>query len=396
MNRKKVWLPIVVVMVASLVGFVVMATAPEIETTPLKARLPALRVVEPVLQDVRLQVHSQGTVVPRTESELVPEVSGPVLWVSPSLASGGFFSRDEPLLRIDPRDSQTMVARARADVARAEGEAEHASSELRRQQGLARENATSSSHLSAAKRAERVASANLEAAWASLYQAQRDLERCEMRAPFDGRTREEHVDIGQFVSRGVPIATLYATDFAEIRLPVADHQLAFLEMGSLAPNAMADEGPEVVLRARFAGRDLEWRGRVVRIEGEIDPRSRMLHMVARVEDPYGTRSTPGADPMPGTWPLAVGLFVQAKIAGRVAEDVIVVPRTAIRDGGKIAVVDAQDLLHLRDAEVIRIEEQDVLIRADLEPGDRIGTSQLQWMVDGMPVQPVSEQLGARS
>ena len=172
--------------------------------------------------------------------------------------------------------------------------------------------------------------------------------------------------------------------------------MAFLEMGSLAPNAMADEGPEVVLRARFAGRDLEWRGRVVRTEGEIDPRSRMLHMVARVEDPYGTRATPGADPMPGTSPLAVGLFVQAKIAGRVAEDVIVVPRTAIRDGGKIAVVDAQDLLHLRDAEVIRIEEQDVLIRADLEPGDRIGTSQLQWMVDGMPVQPVSEQLGARS
>ena len=115
-----------------------------------------------------------------------------------------------------------------------------------------------------------------------------------MRAPFDGRTREEHVDIGQFVSRGVPIAPLSATDFAEIRLPVADHQLAFLEMGSLAPNAMADEGPEVVLRARFAGRDLEWRGRVVRTEGEIDPRSRMLHMVARVEDPYGTRATPGA------------------------------------------------------------------------------------------------------
>lgn len=392
MSRKKLMLPVLVILVACLVAFVVLATAPEVKRGTPEALLPAVRVMQAIPQDVQLQIRSQGTVMPRTESTLVPEVSGPVIWVSPALASGGFFEADEPLIRIDARDYQTAVARARAEVARAEGESEHASSELKRQEGLARKNATSSSHLSGANRAARVASANLEAAWAALYQAERNLERCVLRAPFKGRVRDENVDIGQFISRGMPVATLYATDFAEIRLPLADEELAFLDLHRLEANP--ESGPGVTLRARFAGETQSWQGQIVRTEGEIDSRSRMIHAVARVEDPYG-RNADGA-PAGADSPLAVGLFVQADIAGYVAEQVLVLPRSAMRDGEKIVVIDDEDKLHLRDVEVIRVEQEDVILRTPLHDGERIGTSSMQWVVDGMKVIPVEETAGARS
>ena len=392
MNRKKVVLPIVVILVACLAAFVVLATAPEIKRGNPEALLPAVRVMTPSPEDLQLTIRSQGTVMPRTESTLVPEVSGPVIWVSPALVSGGFFEAEEPLIRIDARDYQTAVARARAEVARAEGESEHASSELKRQEGLARKNATSSSHLSAANRAARVASASLEAAWAALYQAERDLERCVMRAPFKGRVRDENVDIGQFISRGMPVATLYATDFAEIRLPLADEELAYLNLDQL--EAEPDSGPEVTLYARFAGEIHSWQGRIVRTEGEIDARSRMIHVVARVEDPYGRNLN---EEEAGTQsPLAVGLFVQADITGDLAEQVLVVPRASIRDGEKLVVIDDEDRLHLREIEILRIDQEDVILRAPLQAGERIGTSSLQWIVEGMQVVPIEETAGART
>ena len=138
MSRKRILIPIIVIVTACLLAFVVLATAPEVKRGTPEALLPAVRVMTPIPQDVQMQIRSQGTVMPRTESTLVPEVSGPVTWVSPALASGGFFEADEPLIRIDARDYQTAVARARAEVARAEGESEHAASELQRQEGLAR------------------------------------------------------------------------------------------------------------------------------------------------------------------------------------------------------------------------------------------------------------------
>jgi RND family efflux transporter MFP subunit len=426
MTARKLWMPLLVLLGAALGAYLLLATAPQVESVSAEKAIPMVRTLDVRPADVRMTVRSQGTVAPRTESNLVPEVSGTVVWVSPALVSGGFFSEGEPLLRIDERDHLAALARARAEVARAEGEAEHAAGELQRQRGLARSNANSPAQLSNALRAQRVAEASLEAARVSLEQAQRDLDRCELTAPFDGRVRSEQVDVGQFVARGTPIATLYATDFAEIRLPLADRQLAFLELPGMHEPRGSDafgEGPAVRLYATFAGQEQTWTGHIVRTEGEIDAQSRMVHVVARVEDPYGTRARKaaaaeavGAEPSasdaaeavgaePGasdaaeavavmdddaTFPLAVGLFVRAEIDGRWVEDVLVVPRPAMRDDDRLLVVDADDHLHLRAVDVLRIDRDEVLIRADLDAGDRVVVSPIQVVVEGMRVRPIDD------
>jgi len=390
MNPKdpRVWLPIAVLAGAGLLSLLAIVTASGVETAAPPTPMLAVRVVAADPRPVRLVVRSQGTVAPRTESALIPEVSGPVVWTSPDLVVGGFFRAGDPLLRIDRRDYETARVRARAALARAEGEHEYARATLARLEGLAARDIASPAQLDEARRAARVSAASVDEARAQLAQATRDLDRTELRAPYDGRVRTESVDVGQFLSRGQPVADIYATDYVEVRLPVPDTELAYLDLGLFADEAVRDPGTEVALHARFAGAEHTWKGSVVRTEGEIDAKSRMVHVVARVEKPY----EPGPAGRP---PLAVGLFVTAEIAGPEISDVISIPRGALRtdpadDRTSVLIVDAEDRLRQRPVEVVRVDREDVLVRGAIGSGDRICVSPVRTFLPGLLVSVESE------
>jgi RND family efflux transporter MFP subunit len=395
MIRKTVVVPLLVLLVALAGAFGLIASGPEAERVPVRRDAPAIRVMDAVLADVPLSVRSQGTVVPRTETALIPEISGRVVWVAPNLVSGGFFAADEVLLRIDARDYEATVARAKATLERAEGEVEFARKTLARRKDLTERRIESGAELDDALRNARVSEAMLDDARIALEQAERDLERTALSAPFEGRVRDENVDVGQFASRGDRLATLYATDYVEVRLPVPNAELAFLDLPLWQEGRLEGQQPVVILRANFAGGVHEWIGRIVRTEGEIDRKSRMVNVVARVEDPY-RREDPEAQGSRGARPpLAVGLFVKAEIAGPVATGVLSVPRTSLHEN-RLLVADGSDRLRLRDARVVRRERAHVLVRADLEPGDRVVVSTLRVVVEGMQLQPVPVAPGERA
>ncbi len=202
----------------------------------------------------------------------MPEVAGRVIWVSPSFASGGFFDDGQPLLRIEPSDYREAVIQARAAAAREELRAarERAEADVARKEwgDLGGGEATPLT-LREPQLAE--AEAALEAARAALERAERNLDRTEIRAPYDGRVRHKQVDVGQYVTPGTPVATIYAVDYAEVRLPLADEELAFIDLPlDYWGDSGRGPGPEVVLSARFAGRAHRWEGHIVRTEGEID------------------------------------------------------------------------------------------------------------------------------
>ncbi len=387
----KLWLPLAILLAGGLGLALLVLSRPQVEARPPEVVVPLVRAVVVVPGDVRFVVHAQGTVVPRTESDLVPQVSGEVVWVSASLASGGFFEAGDPLVRIDRADYEAAFESARAGVARATSERSRARKERERQRRLAASSVASQARIDDAENAFRVTDAQLRAARASLERAERDLTRTELTAPYAGRVREESIDVGQFVNRGAPIAKLYAVDYAEVRLPIPDRELAYLDLplsyrGAAAKtDGGAPAGPEVLLRAEFAGREHTWRGRIVRTEGEIDPKSRMVNAVARVEDPYG------ADAASRRPPLAVGLFVEAEIVGHSVEGVYTLPRIALREGGRVLVVDAEDRLRFRKVEVLRAERDRVVIGAGLAPGERVCVSALGAVVDGMQVRVVEEE-----
>jgi RND family efflux transporter MFP subunit len=374
-----------------VIMLIVWLTRPSVEAGPTREIAPLVEVIQAQPRDLRFVVRAQGTVVPRTESDLVPQVSGEVIWVSPDLMSGGFFDEGDPLIRIDPSDHRVELEAARAVVARTKSEFARAKTELERQRSLAQQGVASQTRIDDAENAFRVSEAELREEVAKLERAERDMERTEIRAPYQGRVRSENADVGQFASRGSSLAKLYATDYAEVRLPLPDRDLFYLDIPfdlsgvRAVSNAAAAEipaGPEVLLRAEFAGKPRTWSGRIVRTEGEIDAKSRMVHLVARVEDPYGQTGPIGSAP------LAVGLFVEAEIQGRLVEGVFVLPRIALRtDAGDelVYVVDAEDRLRFKAVNVVRAQREDVVIDSGLEPGDRVCVSPLVAAVDGMAV-----------
>ena len=372
-------IPLIIVVVFIFGAAGLMATAPVLEPTAKKPVPTTVRIVEVEPKSVRLMVNSQGSVMPSTESQLIPEVSGRVVWMSPNLVAGGYFTEGQLLVRVDDVDYRNSLERAQATLERAEAEEQHARYEYQRLESLAERNLTSRSQLENSLRAQRVAGANLRDARANYEQAQESLDRTQISAPFTGLVRSEAVDIGQFISRGSAIATLYASGQVEVRLPIADRQLAFLDL----PPTLRGELPEglrpkVTLTTEYAGQQLVWQGEIVRTEAEIDVSSRMVQLVARV---------PNID---GQTPLTVGLFVNAKIEGLLAEDIVTLPRSALRNNGQVLVVDTDNKLQFRTIKQLRLYQDNVLVKSGLSRGERVCLSPLQTAIEGMTVSPVVE------
>ncbi|MHC4598023.1 MAG: efflux RND transporter periplasmic adaptor subunit [Planctomycetota bacterium] len=360
-------------------------TRPKPETKAPEVLPPYVETVVVSRGTLHLRVKTQGTVAPRTEGVLVSEVSGRVVEVAPDFASGGFFDRGGVLMKIDPRDFELARAKAKAAVAGCEARLTRVQAEAK----VAKEEWDSLGDGEAPPLALRKpqlaqAEAELEAARAALEHAEVSLERTVIRAPYDGCVRAKIADVGQYVSPGAPIARIFAVDYAEVRLPLSDDQFARLDFGALrAGRAGVVEGIEVVLRARVGGEARTWMGEVVRLEGHVDMRSRMTYAVARIDDPYGRA---GEAPKP---PLAVGLFVEAEISGREVGDVSVVPRTALRNGAKVLVVDDENRLRYRPVDVVQARGGDAVVRG-LETGESVCLTTLEVVTDGMKVRSDDE------
>ena len=408
--RQKAILPFVVLAIGLLGVALLWTTRPEAVAIARQAQAPVVRVMTVQPDAYQFRVAAHGTVEPRRQSDLVSQVSGEVVWVSPALVPGGFFEAEEVLLRVDKTDYEADLESARSVLARASSEADRANKDRDRQRRLANQSVASQSRIDDAENAARVAGAVLREAEARVGKAERDLERTELSAPYAGRVRAEEVDLGQFVTRGQPVAKLYAVDYAEVRLPLPDRELRFLEVplgyrkralpkagdvtgdlpdgeGSAAVSRELDDkpSPRVQLSAEFAGRAHQWTGEVVRTEGELDPKSRMITVVARVEDPYG-RTAENDRP-----PFAVGLFVEAEIEGRSVENAVVLPRESLVGDAQVVVVDPDGRVELRTVNVLRSEREQIVVTEGLSPGDRVSVNPLPGAIDGMTVRVLPEE-----
>ena len=338
-------------------------------------------------QPVRIQ--GEGTVRPLREINLVPQVDGKVIYVSPSLVNGGEFSKGETLLRIDPVDYELAVTLAKAKVKEAESrlklaqeEAAAAQEEWRLHRAGGSKAKIKPPPLVAKEPQLAAAQAGLEADRANLSRALLDLARTELKAPFDGRVSQENVDIGQYVSSGQALAVLYSTEAAEIVLPLENEDLFWFHV----PGFTHGDGPGsgAMVRARIAGWDLTWPAKVVRTEGKLDERTRMMNVVVRVEKPYAKKP-----------PLAVGLFVTVDIEGHPLPDGAVIPRTALRQGKLVWVVDKGGRLRFRKVDVARVHGDEVMVQDGLKDGERVVITPLKAVTDGMAVRSIPVQEGER-
>lgn len=380
--NKKLFYPLLVLAGGMAAAIFIGTNEVEVDAQPYNRTPPTVRVLQVQAGEEYLSISSQGTVQPRSQSELIPEVSGRVVWTSPSMVSGGAFHAGDVLLRIDDADYLTLKQRSEAALQRAEVEYDHAHDELERLSSLHKRQLASRQQLDDARRTAKVADATRTEARANLKQAQRDLERTELIAPFDGFVRSEQVDIGQFITRGQRIATIYASDFMEVRLPISSDQLRYLGL-PIATRGIIDETlrPPVTVVASYGDSTLLWEGELARLEAVIDERSRLIYGVAQLHLEEFDENRPF---------LPVGAFVQAEIRGSRVDHVVRLPRSAMRDNNQVLVVDSDNRLQFRQISLLRLEHDDILVSEGLRNGELVCISPLQTVVEGMTVQPVQD------
>ena len=376
---RKIIAPLIVLVAAAGIFVGLINTTPELNTTLKEPVAVAVRALTVEPETINLKVFSEGNVQPRVETRLIAQVPGEVVYVDEAMLSGGQFQLGDILLKLDPRDYKIARDSAQAGISRSQAEVNFARQEAQRVRALYGDELASIADLQRAERLLAVAEASVTEATAAFERANIDLERTVIKAPFKGRVRDESVDVGQFLQKGANIATVYDTEHLEVRLPLADAQLAYLDPRYASVGNAGDERAAVMLSAQFAGTQQTWEAQLTRTEGDISTRSRFLHVIAEVSE---TTSSNGVQ-------LPIGLFVDATISGRNAEGLVRIPRTAMRADNTVMVIDQNDQLHFRDVQVFQLTSDAVLVSEGLEKGERVCISPLQFVVDGMPVQVIN-------
>jgi len=391
---KKIRVPLGILLVSGLIIAFLVTAKPKPQPQPVTeeaGRMQAL-VTRAQPQAMSLSVETQGTVEPKREIDLVAEVSGRIVRVAPEFADGGFFEADQPLVEIDGRDYQAALLSARAQLAEAarllaeeQGRSEQARREWRDLGSQA------ANDLFTRKPQLAAAQANLEAARGQVTLAELDLERTRVSVPFAGRVRSTQVNVGEYVTVGSPLATVYDAGLVQIRLPLTEDQAALIDL-PFTPNDRSEEPIPVRISASLAGEPHQWLGRLVRTEAFVDADSRLYYALVEVADPFDAASAGGDRGAP----LLPGLFVTADIQGKRLDRVMRLPRAALYERDKLKLLDADHKVVEQIVKVWRQSSTHVWVRAQSDGEHLVALEKQSLMPVGTPVDPLFESPGADS
>ena len=381
---KRKLLPIALIGAAVIISIAMNLLKP----APVKAEAPdtAVAVKTLILQRSQavLSVEAQGTVTARTRTSLISEVAGRVLKVSANFVVGGTFNKGDLLLELDPTDYEVALQRANANLISMNAQLtfEQARAvQAEKEWGMTGRPAEEAPLLALRKPYLEEARANVLQAEAEVKQAKLKLSRASIRAPYAGMVADKAVDIGQYVAVGSALGETFAIDFAEVRLPLTKRDLSMMNSFSTADKS---SHLEVVLRGSIDESIKEWGAKLVRSEGVISEQNRALYVVVQVDDPYGKLAHTNAQQ---SYPLLMGTFVTAIIGGKTIDDAFAIPRHALLEGNKVALVDAEQRLHLKVVEPIFGDDQFYYVNSGLENGDELIVGAMGVPIEGMRVSP---------
>ncbi|MFB2779357.1 efflux RND transporter periplasmic adaptor subunit [Shewanella mangrovisoli] len=370
--------PLFILLLFVVGAIALMSTREAPEQKPEEMPVPIVDVTQVEQQTVSLNLPSYGVVTPKYKTQLVTEVQGRMLSISPLFVAGGIVKKGDQLAQIEPSDYEADLMQAEATLAQATAalNEEIARGEVAKiefkgyDKGLPPELGLRIPQLKKEQ-------ANVKYAQAALARAQRNLERTVIRAPFDGIIKARNVDLGQYVTLGTNLGELYDTSIAEIRLPISNDDLAYLE-------SVDHPDTQVTLSASLAGKENTWLGNIIRSEGVIDADNRMVYLVAEIKDPYLREHK-----TQGSLPLKYGSFVNAVIKGRTVDGIVKLPRHVVRNE-HVALVNEQNIVEMRHVNVVRSDLENVFIKDSLKTGERVAITHFSNMANGQLVKIIGE------
>ncbi len=381
-NRlKRKLLPIIILSFLIIITIIIIANPPETQQrhTPTVTTL-TVEAMTIVSKTYKMHLHSYGKIKPQTKSMLVAQVSGQIMAINTKFREGGFFEQGDVLLTIDPRDYQADVNIAQATLVQSQQTLieEQARSKQASNDWSRLGNTGKASDLVLRKPQLLAAKARLISAQSMLDKAQFDLERTQIIAPFSGRILNKKVDIGQVVAANTQLAEIYATEVIEIRLPLKNSDLKFIDLPEnyrFKTNANINT-PSVKILSTFNTSD-SWQGKIVRTESSIDDTTRQLHVVAQIDDPFGIGSQHKT-------PLKIGQYVTAQITGKQLDNALIIPNQSIYQGSYVYIVN-NGLLQRRNISIAWQNETEALIKTGLNSGDILVLTSLGQVTSGVKV-----------
>lgn len=382
----KIILPFIIVLAGVAVMAVLISSRPAPKKEVKKDSRALVRVLKVTKEDRQVLVQGTGIVQAAREVTVIPRVSGRVTYISESLVPGGFFRKGDLLFEIEDVDYRLAVERAKAARAKAEYNLATVESSARiartEWERISKDNPAEPNPLVLYEPQLKNARTALTSAIAALKQAELNLERTRILAPFNCRVHSEKIDSGQFIRAGSLVAVLTGADTAEIIVPLPLDELHWLNI----PRGGAERGSQATVELKAGNRTYRWQGRLVRSLGEVDPKSHMAKVVVAVNDPYGLTGKKDID-------LAVGTFVEVQLKGAMLKGVIVIPRYAFRENSTVWVMDETNRLRIKKVAPLRIQGEYVLIKEGLDSGDSVVLTTLSGAADSMKLQPVKEGAG---
>lgn len=350
MNRLLGFLrPTAILAVALVVSFFMLKSKPQMETRQVELPLPLVDVQNIALGPTFVTVEAYGNVATWRSLALTAQVSGRVLWQSPTFEPGAVVEAGEPLLRIDATDYELALAEARQSLS------------------SARLSLADAESLRQAKRVDE-AKATVAAAEARIARAERDLANTEIVAPYRAVIDEQLTELGQFVTVGMQLGRILGADRAEVRLAIPPQDIGFVEMAV---------GDPVRLSTGDAGDSSEWQGTLSRVEARLDAQTRVFPVVVDIEDPLDTTRH--------NKPLRFGQFVRAEITGGTVADAVVIPQNALHGDDDVFLLE-DGKLRRQHVNVGRIDNGGALVTGGLQDGDQVVITRLELMFEGIGVE----------
>ncbi|WP_193049869.1 efflux RND transporter periplasmic adaptor subunit [Pseudoalteromonas undina] len=388
MNTKtaKIIIPAAVVVTALLIVFFIKSNPPEARrfSSAPKAAI-SVSVLELVPQSYQVMIDSYGTVKPRTQSLLVAQASGQIIEVSDEFREGGFFEKGDVLLKLDDRDHQAEVKSAQANLLTAEQSL--LEEKARGQQALTdwKRLGGSSQASSLVLREPQLAAAQAQvlSAQAALEKAELDLERTKVTAPYAGRILSRSVDLGQVVSNNTQLATIYAIDSVEIRLPIKNKDLSFVNLPEQYRDGAKNQAGSLVKFSSDLVGEQTWQGQLARTEGAIDENAQQLYVVAKIDDPYKSTAS-------NQYPIKIGQYIKAQIAGKTVQNALIIPNSTIYQGTYVYVVEG-DVLKRKDVTFAWQNANQAMIKTGLKANDKLVVTPLGQVSSGTKVSILGAQ-----
>lgn len=353
----------------------------QVQPDPVE-ELPPPDVIVEILtpKDFQVQISSNGTTTPFTQTVLTAEVGGEVIYRSKKFAEGASVIEGEILAKIDDTDLQLQYKNALLQLANAEVQysLQLAEAEVAKEawdkigDGVA-------SDLTLKKPQLKQAEAFLEVAKAQVSSAAKKLNKTEIIAPYAGRIQNVNIDLGTTIIPGQPVGAMYTSSEIEITLAVKDNDLQFLSIPMDGRKLNKSEQASVVIESFYKGKTQSWKGKLERVDGVIDPVTRMINLIAVFKNDFIESDKPN---------LPIGLFVEAKIDGITLKNIFEIPINSISEDNEVYIVDKDNQLELRELTILKKYSEFVIIKDGLKAGERIVTSKLSTASNGIKVNPV--------